>query len=302
MTKILTDVYSVIRLKEQEARGELTAWPTISQDTCALIQNLVICDRILLDRDISADYHVAEFSQRFDEVFEFVDTGGLLSDRSKLDLVKTQMGSKLGASADDPFLSAALIYVAAAQSLGVFLLLYPPRSDFLKLLSLEPKGSAATMALQELERRIVDTGLAKYAGIDLAVPPVAEYVFNHYHQSGVDLASAINEIRNSKNARLFRRYCSAVDAELAHLSPRASLATLQRLLGDVRRAADKWLGNFNEGVHYVTRQISLRKVWGIGPLLEAIGAAPIQFRDPVLWSPENASLLFLNDLYRSPRN
>ena len=139
---------------------------------------------------------------------------------------------------------------------------------------------------------------AQYAAIDFSVPPVADQILWLRKTRGVDLASAVNALRDSKHARRFRRYAADVDAELTGLSPRASIAPLQRLVREVQEVARSWTEDLDAGVRHVQRRLSLRKIWGLGPILEAFGLDGFAVKDPVLVA-RKPHLLFLNDLYRS---
>ncbi|MEW6349416.1 MAG: hypothetical protein AB1646_10165 [Thermodesulfobacteriota bacterium] len=296
MRQVLADLYSIIRLREQEARSELKATSQIPDDTLSLLQSLVICESMVLDALHAPEWRVPSFCARFENVFEFSDLGDLW-DECRLPQDRHGLGDPSG----DRFLLAALTYLRVAQARGFYLLVHPTRFDFLNRLALPIRIPAAEIAIEELERQMANSEALRYAAIDFSVPPVAEQVLLLHRMHGLDIAAAVNELRDSPHARSFRRYCGHLDDELLNLTPRASLCSLQRLVRDVRKAADQWKGDLDEGVRHVTRRLSLRKIWGLGPILEALDLDKVTFRDPVVLAPCKAHLLFLNDLYRAPQ-
>ena len=142
----------------------------------------------------------------------------------------------------------------------------------------------------------------QYASIKLAVPPVVDYVFGFADTQRVNILTAVNEIRESNHAKEFRSWCSEIDVELANASGRQSILLIQRLLSEIDKVASEWKSDLDEGVKHVSRTISLKKLWGIGPLLEALNLDTRKIKDPILLSSDTSSLLFLNDIYRPVKN
>jgi hypothetical protein len=94
------------------------------------------------------------------------------------------------------------------------------------------------------------------------VPAVGDYVMAYAAKNHVDIPTATNEIRLSQNAIRFRERCGKIDEELADFSGRPSVRALQKLISEIDHVASKWESDLDEGVKYVRREISLRKVWG----------------------------------------
>ncbi len=281
---------------EQEARSELLEVGGTARDTLSLLQSLIVCDSIVLDGRRAPEWHLPRFCARFADVFELSDLGDLWDPR-----IAEEDRLRSGTPDSDPFLVAGITYLRVAQKMGVYLLVHPSREQFLSKLALPVRTSAAQVAINTLERKMAGTEAARYAAIDFSVPPVADHAIFLHRQHGLDIASAVNELRDSNHARSFRGYCGKIDGELAQLPPRASVRPLQLLLADVSKLAETWERDLDEGVRHVTRRLSLRKLWGLGPALEALGLDAVTFRDPVLFAPRKPHLLFLNDLYRTPR-
>ena len=163
----------------------------------------------------------------------------------------------------------------------------------------EMPATTTASAVDYLDRKLGSSTTAEYSGIDFTVPPVADYVFAYSAKNYVNLVTAINEIRSSNNAVRFRKWCAEIDGELANEGRgRASLGAMQKLLRELEIAESRWSADINEHVKYVPREISLRKIWGIGPILQSAGLSTLSIRDPILWSSK-PHLLFLNDLYQT---
>src|SRR5439155_25631162 len=107
----------------------------------------------------------------------------------------------------------------------------------------------------------------------------------------MDLITAIKEIRHSKNAVRFRERCGKIDQELTDFTGRSSVLSLQKLIHEFDKVAAKWENDLDEGVKYVRREVSLRKVWGLGSLLESLGVDKLTLKDPIIFL-KDGDLLF----------
>jgi hypothetical protein len=340
MSKVLMDVFSVLVLQE-DLRGIEGGRPV--QDFIAqsnIIENAVLCDKILLESKQSRQWDVTTVTNRLQDVFEFVESGELNdSDESveshtlrelsgylgressvrdsflfvhhidrilKYEAVTRDnyLGSYIGSysGSSDAFLERADYYFALARKLGVYLSLHPKRSEYLRSsLGKRRRGPSSKVAISHFDKRLSSIEVAEYAGVDLSVPPVVDYVMAFAAKNRVDILTATNEIRLTRNAVRFRERCGKIDEELTDFAGRPSVLSLQKLIHDIDEVASKWKNDLDEGVKYVRRQVSLRKVWGLGSLLESLGVDKLTLKDPVIFS-RDGDLLFLNDLYRSPRS
>ncbi len=293
MSQVLSDVYSLIVLDERSNRagtGGLSAWH--AQEISSTIQTMVLCERMIVNSVDARRYEVDRFCNQFDGLFALEDLGEELgSDSFRYENLL---------HAQDQYLARAQVYLACAQKLGVYLSLHPRRGERLKdAISRDSPRFAAEIAVDRLDRKMGESSAAEYAGVDLQVPAVAEYVMAFASSKQVDLVTAINEVRSSQNATRFREWCAEIDAELASdQRGRTSIRPVQKILREVEAVEKNWASDIDDLVRYRRRQISLRKVWCIGELLESFGLAAIDVNDPII-SASKPHLLFLNDLYRT---
>lgn len=307
MAIVLSDVYSVIRLA-----SDLSDSPTLAGaklgDTYHLIENLVLCDKLLFEKTRGERWAVASSLSAFTTPIEFItfsselstpdpgygqrpygDTNGNINDPSP----------RNSAQLADNFLSRSSDYLCQARKLGVYLSLHPSRNSFLvDALKHTLTKKASDIVISHTENIMQDSQAYQYASVKLSVPPVVDYVFGFAKRSRVNVATAVNEIRESDHARKFRRWCAEIDVELANATGRSSISLIQRLLSETEKVVSSWRVDLDEGVTHVSRTISLKKVWGIGPLLEALSLDTMKIKDPFFLSPKTSSLFFLNDIYR----
>lgn len=292
MTRILTDVFSIVCLREAERVSALSI-DLMDSGVFNLLQNIVLCDEILVDSSGPRLWNLDLFCNRFEGVFTFIE-----EDSSTINSEKNLLNLSVGDTSDG-FLERTQYYLDCARKHNVYLTLHPERERHLRSIIKEDRPQhAAQIAVDYLDREIGNTTAAEYSGIDFAVPPVAEYVVSFCKKNKVDLITGISEIRGNKHALIFRKWCSELDEALVDgRKGRSSVANAQKLLKEMDKVSTGWATDIERYVKYVPRELSLRKIWGIGSLLEATGFSKIQVNDPVL-TPKTPHLLFLNDLYR----
>jgi hypothetical protein len=136
---------------------------------------------------------------------------------------------------------------------------------------------------------------AQFLNVNLTLPPVADYVLRVVRRKRVNLITAIHEIRESKNARLFRQWCGKVSAALKE--ERGGLQEAQKLHRELEKVCSMWERDLDEGVRYKQRHLNVGKLPLIGALLSFSGIEKIKINDPIL-TADKPYLLFLNELYR----
>lgn len=292
MTRILTDVFSIVCLREAE-RQPVPSVELIDSGVFNLLQNIVLCDEILVDSSGLRLWKLDLFCNRFESVFTFIEEDSSTTN-SEINLLKLGIGE-----ASDGFFERTQYYLDCARKHNVYLTLHPEREQHLRsIIKKDRPQHAAQIAVDYLDREMGNSTAAEYSGIDFAVPPVAEYVVSFCKKNKVDLITGISEIRSNKHALTFRKWCSELDETLVDgRNGRSSVANVQKLLKEVDKVSTGWAIDIERYVKYVPRELSLSKIWGIGSLLEATGLSKIQVNDPVL-NPKTPHLLFLNDLYR----
>jgi hypothetical protein len=309
MSTVLLDIYSILTLKSALEASEHQQHLRHFEGFPSIIQSLVLCDKVLLDGEGARGWKVVDVCNQFHDAFALIDSENINGTDISAELqgLRTTNDLMLGTYFNlargrrDLLLARVDKYLALARKLGVYLSLHPDRAGKLRaVLGKASRCPTSEIAIAHLDERLAATSVAKYAGIDLLLPPVFEYVMTFMQANKIDLPTAVNEIRCSKNAIRFRNRCQKIDEELVDLSGRSSVHALQQLISEIDALASKWEKDLDEEVKYIRREISLRKVWGIGVILESIGLGTFTIKDPVI-SPNHADLLFLNDLYRKPR-
>jgi hypothetical protein len=288
MADVLSDVFSVYSL-EVDSRAE-PAGP-VHPATMNLLSNVVLCEHLIVHGPRIEGMGLKEVCDSFGDVFNLVDL--------KLPPVSRFIPAASANDIDREFQAYALDYLGAAQTLGVYLGLAPERSRFLKRLlgASAPSEIVSQAVVSRADSAILRSPKLEFVGVDFSVPPVGEFVVGRARAQRVTLVDAAIEVRNSKHASAFRARCAEIDHELGSAGRRSAVRLLQKLVADVDRVTASWAMDLDDGVRYVKRTVSLRKLPLLGPLLEAIGLAEFSIRDPVI-RPRDKSLLFLNDLYR----
>jgi hypothetical protein len=143
-----------------------------------------------------------------------------------------------------------------------------------------------------------------FATIDISIPPVAEYVARFSKKKEIGMNVAIQEVRESRNARAFRKWCAERNSIIRQ--GRAGLKDAQRIYKELDTLCLKWAKDIQEEVRYRTRTItwselpwmgSIVKSLEIDKILKLVGWHRREIKDPVLWVKQ-PYLLFLNDLYQ----
>jgi hypothetical protein len=130
-------------------------------------------------------------------------------------------------------------------------------------------------------------------GFKVPFPMVGEHVVRMVAKGGAKPVEVLLEIRNSKRARAFRRFCGELEAAI--YEGIGGVRTVQKLQKAMRELFQKWSVDLDEDVRYKTRNIGVtfsKNILGL--------KMELPVKDPVLWS-HNADLFFLNDIVRSAR-
>lgn len=294
--RTLVDTYSVTALAD--AAGETPGGD--AESSVSLIENLVVCDKLIVDAEGIGDWGLRRFCEGFGGAFELLNESP--SDRNfPLAAIRSLYTVPHPDAPDgtERILARTHHYAELAKSLDAYLCLHPSRIEYLyNNFGWKDKPTTAKLVISHLDQKITQSDAGKMAEIDLRTPPILESVLRFKARESVELPIAINEIRASKNAIAFRKWCSEIDNELRGCSGRSAIPIMQKLIGELDSVAEAWEKDLNLHVHYKRRTISLKKIWGIGSLLEAVGLSEFEINDPVILQSKQ-HLLFLNDLYRS---
>jgi len=292
--KVLSDVHSLTCLDDYVEQADESAL----EEAGHLIENLVLCDRIITVARGVDDWGLRPLCDRFEGVFEYLDESH--ESPSLAALRSGALASDMRNPSDtDRYLDRVHHYSELATELDVYLCPHPSRTahlfDGVQGPASKPVGKRVVEFFDE--RMSQSTG-AHLAGIDFSVPPIIDYVLSTCRNQGVDLATAVNDIRSSKNAVRFRSWCAELDDELRSREGRAMTQATQRLAREVDATAQAWQTDLNLGVKYALRTVSLRNLWVVGGLISALGFGEFPVRYPVIIQ-KRKHLLFLNDIYRT---
>jgi len=286
MTEILTDVFSMIKLRNLRSNDNLSKKQI--QDIAHTLENLVLCDRLLVERTRADEYGIFAEFKSLRECLKGIEAP---SDFHR------NYGESYQSLRDvtSRFHARTIDYVNLSTELEVYLCLDPSRHPGLQeLASLD--GPTAHEVVQRFHRKLASGDAGTLARIKVDAPPVLQAVLQK-HSSGTDLISAVLELRNSKNAERFRAACKKLDDTIKKIGPEAALKPAQDLRNELNEVSTQWEFDLDEGVRYVKRTLNFGKIWGLGPFLEFFGLEKFSIRDPVI-SSRKPHLLFLNDLYR----
>ena len=184
-------------------------------------------------------------------------------------------------------------YLELARQLGLFLSPHPNRSLYFKALGKTYLGMPQKI-LDFVDETLISSRASQFLSINLEVPAVAELVVNFAIKNRIDVVTAIYEVRNSKNAVSFRKWCRQLSELVRH--GRQGFAAAQAVYKELERHCKAWRSNIGDFVHYRTRTLNLSKIPILGSILTTLGIEKLKYRDPIL-SGTKPYLLFLNDLY-----
>lgn len=196
-----------------------------------------------------------------------------------------------------------LFYTALARQAGIPYAPHPARCALVNAWAqiqdrAVAQSSVATDAIDYFSRAMHGQSArvrATFTGyqVSMAVPPVAQYVFATT-ECAKDILPRINDIRNSANARRFRRWCQGLQAALQGGFP--TLGESNKLLSQLQKACDIWSRDVREQVRYKTRELTLGAQAGVAITAGASSAWSV--KDLVLFDlfGQLRELRFLNDL------
>ena len=198
----------------------------------------------------------------------------------------------------------AHFYLELASELRIPLRIDPVRSEYLSTLQMKTNAlvaSPADMAVNLLANSQSKLLSPSPFAVSISVPPVAEHVLSIAKATKQSLLEAALAVRNTRNAILFRGWCSDIFLAREEGGIKGN-AEVQRLTGELLKTCDEWVQDVRQGTSHQMRRIVLRDIpFGIGKVLSATGLSEFTIPDPILVpSSRYRSIMFLNDLLRSP--
>lgn len=232
--------------------------------------------------------------QKTDNVLS-VDKFLELAQKGEVDKLEYEHGiSAVGLSDTGRSFLRAHFYLELARNLDLYLSPHPYRAKYFAQLTTLP-AALPKRVVGFVDQRMTKSAAAQFLNLNLTIPPVADYVLRIVRRKRVNLITAIHEIRESKNARLFRQWCSKVSAALKE--ERGGLQEAQKINKELDEVCAMWERDIAEGVRYKQRHLNVGKLPIVGALLSFSGIEKIKINDPLL-TIDKPYLLFLNELYR----
>src|SRR5208337_3560674 len=130
----------------------------------------------------------------------------------------------------DRSLERTHFYLELSRALGVYLSPHPKRAEYFKRTVREtfgPKNRFAADVVEFVDKNMRGSKSDYFLNARWDLPPVAEYVLRVADNRDMDLVSAILEVRESKHAQAFRRWCEEMSGTLRQ--GRGSMAAAQRV-------------------------------------------------------------------------
>ncbi len=294
MNKVLSDIFSLFSFRHLDAIPSNLNFRTY-EHFFHLIENLIICDKIVAISGGIERYDLDEFCKAFDGVFEYIEEPVLNSHLypSKQNYIK-QDEDKYNLDIE----KRSLLYLKVAREYSLYFAPHPIRHNFIIKFAYELKGNfIAKELINYFDRQIVSEWNGKFFRIDIEIPPIVEHVIYFAKRNRCLISESVNIIRNSKNALLFRKYCSELDNELRECSPRKKIQLCQALFKDLDKLCENWQQDLDNEVKYTRRHIKLSKLPFLGKLFEFFGINELEVKDPMLFL-NRPYFLFINDIYR----
>lgn len=288
MSKILTDIYTIFSFRDilyhdDHEKLRIEDYKEIFH----FIEHLILAEEIYVDRDGIEKYEFKHVCEKFNGVIRYLDSSSLYPDKTFYEYNYNR---------DEMLAQRGLSYLEIARTNKLIFAPHPHRSNLINhQINMEIESVAKTI-FSHIENSLSESKPWQCARVNIQIPPIVEHVITFSKQNKLELSESINEIRNCKNARLFREYCTNIYNEMRETGPRKRVAIYQMLFRDIDKLSSKWNEDLNENIQYKSRNLKFTKFFGIEKLLEALGMDNISIKDPVL-TAENPYLLFVNDVY-----
>lgn len=280
MPKVLTDTFSIITFAGMQNDFPGKQCGTKFNRINHVIENLILCDEIILNVDGVNRNNLSTFCSKFSDLIRLIEVPSLAKDDAEVSKNSTR----------------ALKYLNVSADLGVYYSPHPSREIYISDVVSKYTKQVASKIISYVDNKIFSAEIDGFAKVDIFLPPILEHVISFSVKNNMSISDSILEIRNSRNAKIFREYCSNLDDELSHSLPRKQIKIYKSLLNDLNSLCDKWKNDLDDGVKYKKRKISLAKIPYIGRLLEVAGIDGCIVKDPMLTKKEKY-FLFLNELY-----
>ena len=177
-----------------------------------------------------------------------------------------------------------LVYYETAAAAGVPLILHPDRYD--EAAAIDVACCDAYRSVKEVLRTAFEDPLRSQLDSlgqthSVALPPLVSKLVEVAGKGGISIIEAAVQIKDSKDAREFRKWLAEIQMHLAQGTTGGKVEAL-RMLDELRRVASSWITYLDTsvGVTHKRRELQFSWVPRIGGLLGLLEKPTI--RDPIL--------------------
>ena len=281
------DLYSFIEFSEI-SDTKVRDYKLNAYSNCfPLIENLILCNKIVVEQK-GVNYHnMGSICDVFSDAIKYIRDSRLYKEtwQSSTHFIGKNI------------LKRSLLYADVARDADIYYAPHPYREKTLSRKIPKYIDQTAKTVIRLFDQKFNESNGGIISNVNVKIPPVVEHVLFFSKTQKKTISESINEIRNSKNAQLFRNYFFTLDQELRDLSQRKKIHIYESLFRDIDKLCTVWLYDIDSEVRYRIRKINLSKIPMIGKLLGALGSDKFTIKDPILFA-KAPYFLFINDLYR----
>ena len=225
MAKVLTDLFSLYAFQDIYENTFEEKYIEYYKKNFSLIENLILCEKVIVEKNGVNHFNFETMCNSFPEAFSYITDNRLYNEMGVSDKLKT----------DNHIERRALVYSEVARQNDIYFSPHPFREKALSEKIETYINSTASNIIEHVDQRIQKSQSGELANIQIKIPPIIEHALYFSKSQGISIFESINEIRNSKNAQLFRTYINNFDEELKDLSPRKKIMVYQPLFRDIDR-------------------------------------------------------------------
>ena len=182
----------------------------------------------------------------------------------------------------------ALFYLELADRAGIPLLLSPQKDKCVTTYREKLRKFAHELVVAKVETQFqskldeqIKSLFARTWSVSL--PPVSRMILRRAREELRPLLDVAKEIRDSTEARSFRKYLAELNKTLAS-GYEAGLLNVQAKLNKLESLVDGWFetGDINQGVTYKRRKFNIGEIPTIGWIAKMAGIGSFSVNDPIL--------------------
>lgn len=263
MTDVLCDTFSIYSFNEYYDKVPDLVNINALEDSFHLIENLILCENIFLDQNGVQYFGLGDLCNVFDVALKYTNIPELYVSSEGNNTYVRNGAIDCGGSINE----RSVHYIKKAHDLGIYFSPHPAREESIFSKINTHHIRASKLIVDTYDQKMYQSESGQLTNINITVPAAVEHALYFAKKNKLKLSQSILEIRESKNAKEFRRYCKSLDLELRDLTPRKRMLASQRLLGDLNEVIGKWAEDLDDGVKYKKRSINLSKLPFVGKWL-----------------------------------